>query len=130
MNGPYSVVDVGKILRVEYGPLIDVRAAVSDNDSGNPANFDNCHDLTGWEYIDVYVKVSGTNPSWDITPIFGINDGAFTFFEGETITVTKNEIRRLQVFGAPCIFFKCLNKAGTNPVIQYLKIKPVNLIRR
>lgn len=129
MNGPYQVIDAGRLLHVEYGPFIEVRANVSANDVGNPANFDDCHDLTGWEYVDVYVKISGSNPSWDITPIFGIDDGDFTFFEGETITVTKNEVRRLQVFGAPCLYFKCGNMSGTTPVIQYLSIQPVNLRR-
>jgi hypothetical protein len=127
MNGPYDVVDTGKRLQVEYGEFVEVRSNVMTNDVDNPVNFDNCHDLTGWEYVDVYVKVSGSNPSWDITPIFGIDDGSFTFFEGETITVTKNEIRRLQIFGAPCLYFKCLNMSGINPVVDYLSIKPVNL---
>ncbi len=129
MKGPYEAVDIGKIIKVEYGPLVPVRSLVSDDDNGNPADFADCHDLTGWEYIDVYIKVSGAGPSWDITPVFGVDDGSFTFFDGATVTITKNEVRRLQVFGAPCVYFRCDNKSGTNPMIQYLSIKPVNILR-
>lgn len=123
MNGPYDVVDTGRLLKVEYGPVSVVRANVTVDDAGNPANFDDCHDLTGWEYVDVYIKVSGTNPSWDITPIFGQD---VDFYDGEKITVIKNEVRRIQVLGAPCLYFRCDGSSGTSPKIESIKIRPVN----
>jgi len=129
MNGPYQVVDTGKLLRVEYGPFVEVRANVSSDDAGNPINFDDCHDLTGWEYVDVYIKLSGTNPSWDITPVFGDIDGGAEFYDAETITVQKNEIRRIRLFGAGCLYFRCDGSAGTSPQIDSIKIRPVNLVK-
>jgi hypothetical protein len=105
MNGPYDVIDIGKRLKVEYGPFIEVRANVTADDQGNPVNFDDCHDLTGWEYVDVYIKVSGTNPSWDITPVFGQDESSFDFYDGQSITVLKDEIRRVQVLGVSCLYF-------------------------
>jgi len=129
MNGPYQVVDAGRVLHVEYGPFISVRTNVSSDDAGNPANFDDCHDLTGWDFVDVYIKLSGTNPSWDITPIFGDTENEGDFYDGETITVQKNEIRRLQALGAGCFYFRCNGSSGTNPVIESIKIRPVNVVK-
>jgi hypothetical protein len=129
MNGPYQVVDAGRVLHVEYGPFISVRTNVSSDDVGNPANFDDCHDLTGWDFVDVYIKLSGTNPSWDITPIFGNIDGGSEFYDAETITVQKNEIRRIRLLGAGCLYFRCDGSAGTSPVIDSIKIRPVNVIK-
>ena len=128
MNGPYEPVDTGKRLKVEFGDFINVREKVDSDDVGNPANFDNCHDLTGWEYVDVYIKISGTNPSWDITPIFGQDEDEFNFHDAETITVSKNEIRRIRVCGAACLYFRCENSSGTSPQIDLLRIRPVNII--
>ena len=128
MNGPYDVVDTGKHLKVEYGETIDVRTNVTSDDEGNPANFSDCHDLTGWEYIDVYIKLSGTDPSWDITPIFGQDDEDFNFHDAETITVQKNEIRRLHICGAPCLYFRCDGSSGVTPRIDSLRIRPVNIV--
>lgn len=126
MKGPYHPVDIGRHVYVEFGPDVVVRANVQDDDAGNPAHCDDCHDLTGWEFIDVYVKVSGTNPSWDITPIFGKISGDVTFYDAETITVRKNEIRRVQVFGANCFYFRCQGKDGENPRVDSIVIRPVN----
>ena len=128
MHGPYDVVDTGKRLKVEYGEMIDVRLNVTLDDAGNPTNFSNCHDLTGWEYIDVYIEITGTNPSWDITPIFGQYDGSVIFHDAETITVQKNEIRRIRIFGAPCLYFRCDGSSGTLPKIDSLRIRPVNIV--
>lgn len=128
MNGPYDVVDIGRRLKVEYGPFVEVRTDVIADDAGNPVNFDDCHDLTGWEYIDIYIKVSGTDPSWDITPIFGQDEVNFNFHDAETITIHKNEIRRLRVCGAPCIYFRCDNSNGISPKIDSLRIRPMNIV--
>ena len=126
MNGPYDPIDTGKNLEVTYGPTVVVRSNVTVNDAGNPANFNDCHDLTGWEYVDVYIRVSGTNPSWNITPIFGENDNGIYFYDGEGITVTKNEVRRIKVLGASCLYFRCDGSSGTSPKIDVIKIRPVN----
>ena len=129
MNGPYQVVEAGKVLHVEYGPFISVRTNVNSDDAGNPANFNDCHDLTGWDFVDVYIKLSGTNPSWDITPIFGNIDGGNEFYDAETITVQKNEIRRIRLLGAGCLYFRCDGSSGTSPVIDSIKIRPVNVVK-
>jgi hypothetical protein len=128
MNGPYNPVDIGENVHVEFGPDIFVREDVFRNDEGNPVNYDNCHDLTGWEFIDVYIKVSGGYPSWDITPIFGRISEENVFYDAETITIRKNEIRRIQVFGADCFYIRCDGMAGEEPRVNSIVIRPVNIV--
>ena len=127
MNGPYDVIDTGRNSRIEYGNIITVRENITSDDIANPQNFDDCFDLSGWEYIDVYIKVSGTNPAWDITPIFGLDEANFDFYDGEGISVSKNEVRRMQVLGAKYLYFRCDNSSGTTPKIESIKIRPVNM---
>ncbi len=126
MQGPYRPVDTGKVLKVTYAPLVTVRENVTVNDSGNPSNTDVCHDFTGWEVLDIYIKVSGTDVSWDITPIFGDGSDDGVFYDGVTITVTGNEMRRIQGMGAPCVYFRCDGASGTNPKIESIAVRPVN----
>lgn len=128
MNGPYEAVDSGKRSNIEFGPFITARENVTVNDSGNPANYDNCFDLSGFEYVEVYVKLSGTNPVWDVTPLFGQDEVDFIFHEGQKMTVASNEKRILPVTGAKYFYLRCDGLSGTSPIIDRIRIRPFNVL--
>jgi len=129
MNGPYSIVDSGKFSSLEFGPFITVRENVMADDAGNPANYDNCFDLTGYEFIEIFVKLSGTSPEWDITPLFGQDEADHVFHEGQRVTVNSNLKMTLSVLGAKYFYFRCDGSSGTSPKIDRIRIRPFNVVR-
>lgn len=129
MSGPYQAVDTGRHSSLEFGPFITVRENVTVDDAGNPANYDNCFDLTGFEFVEIYLKLSGTNPQWDITPLFGQDEADYTFHEGQKITVNSNVKLTLSVLGAKYFFMKCDGSSGTSPKIDRIRIRPFNQVR-
>ncbi len=129
MSGPYEVIDVGKFSRLEFGPFIDARVNVISDDVGNPVDYINCFDLSGYEFIEIFIKLSGTNPEWDITPLFGQDESDYVFHEGQKVTVNSNLKMTLSVLGAKYFYFRCGGSSGTSPKIDRIRIRPFNVAR-
>ncbi len=132
MLGHFDSVDIGRVTQVEFGPLITARTNVTEDDPGNPLNLDDCIDLTGWEYIDVYVKLSGENAYWQVVPIAALDKDSTDFYDNSSITVyQQNMVRRIQVPAVPILYFRCRNvNTSSMAVIDSIIVRPLNIKHR
>lgn len=96
---------------------VKVRNAVAANDSGNPT-VETGIDVDGIKEVAVSIKLGGTSPTWDVTPIFwNDHDDADRFFDDQTKTVTEDVVYRLKVGSSRRMYFRVDGKTGTNPTI-------------
>ncbi len=103
---------------------MELHRDVSDNDTGNPTDTTGAVNCLGRSHAVIDVKLDGTDPSWDITPLFW-NEASGQYHEGTIRTVVKDERMVIATDQAPYFYLKITGKAGTDPTIQ-VWVHPVN----
>jgi hypothetical protein len=96
---------------------VTLRNAVAADDAGAPATAQGAVDCTGSKSVLVDVKVGGTSPAWDVTPLFW-NALAGAYVAGNTVSVTVNRRFSFEVDGVTDFYVQVGNSSGDSPTIS------------
>jgi hypothetical protein len=109
-------------LQIARGDMTLLRSAVASNDTaptiGTGIN------LSKYKKAKVDFTVTGTTPSWTVTPLFG-NALAGVYVNGTAMTITSNSTYEISVYNEDDFNITCTGMSGTNPTIS-VYVTPVN----
>lgn len=107
------------------GVLTKIRAFVvgkGTNDVADPA-IGSGIDCSEFKTVLVDCKITGTTPTFDVTPLFG-NSVAGVYFAGSKVTISANTRFKLDVDNCSDVYFKTDGSTGTTPVISIWVLFP------
>jgi len=110
----------------QYGVLCNTithRSAIAADDAAFPADNTTSIDCRGYRYAVIDLVITGTTPTFDITP--GFYDGT-NWFRGQARTITENSRFIVEVDSVSALFVLCDGKSGTSPNIT-VYVTPFNV---
>lgn len=101
-----------KLAQAELGSMTRVRTAVAANDSATPEAAAAVLDCSDVRFIVVDCVVTGTTPSFTVTPLFW-NAAGEQYVRGDAYTITANSRFALTADGCADVYFMVTGITGT-----------------